>query len=160
VTRQIAVAMLAVLATACASPAQTGSSQPSEQASPPVSTAIVTISPSEMPSTLPSGPRLVSVTFRLTLTGTVPADAAFAIESGEIGKEGGAVYLCSYYGGWPLCEIGKAFDEVVSFPADAVVHYRIWRELDVTGTSVEVESGELAVGTTDQVVPVTYDIQP
>ena len=105
-------------------------------------------------------PALVIVTFRLTLAGPVPADAAFALQSGIVGGEGGANYLCSYYGGWPVCESGGTYEEAHLFAPGTRVSYRFWRELDVNGTSEEIEAAEFTVGGADQVISVTYTFEP
>ena len=154
------VAIVFVLLTACTAPAGSGLGQPSDQSSTLASPGSSTALPSSMPTPLASVPELVFVTFRLMLTGTVPADAAFAIQSGEVGKEGGAVYLCSYYGGWPVCESGTIYDEMLSFAPGARVTYRFWRELDINGAVEEIKTDEFTVGTADQVVLVSYDVQP
>jgi hypothetical protein len=91
---------------------------------------------------------------------SVPADAAFALESGIVGGGGGAIHLCSYYGGWPVCESGGTYEETISFAPGTQVRYRFWRELDVDGAQEEIEAGELTVGVTDEVVSVSYEIQP
>lgn len=120
-----------------------------------------TASPSSSPTAGVSIPELVVVRFRLTLTGTMPADAAFALETGRVGEEGAAVYLCAYYGGWPVCDSEqRTYEEALSFPPGTQVHYRFWRELDVNGATEEIEAGEITVGVTDEVVSVSYNIQP
>lgn len=40
------------------------------------------------------------------------------------------------------------------------MHYRFWRELDANGGTEEIEAGEITVGVTDELVSVSYDIQP
>jgi hypothetical protein len=101
-------------------------------------------------------PESVTVTFRLSIRGQPPADAAFAIESGAEGG-GGAVYLCSYYGGWPVCAAEGVYRERLAFPPGTEVRYRFWRELDLNGTTEELKHGELTVGVTNQVVSQVYD---
>lgn len=105
-------------------------------------------------------PSPVSVTFRLTLTGGVPGDAAFAVQDGYAQGGQHAVYLCSYYGGYPTCESSGAYDDVGEFRWGAQLSYRFWRELDANGATEEIGSGELTAGTTDQVVPVVYAFSP
>lgn len=148
--RRILAAIAVVLLVGCSAPVP----QPSASSRP-------SSVPSSIPSSGTSIPELVLVTFQLTLTGTMPADAAFAIETGQIGEEGAAVYLCAYYGGWPVCDINQGiYHEQLAFAPGTRVHYRFWRELDINGAVEEIEAGEITVGVTDQVVPVSYDIQP
>ena len=156
----IRVAMLVLLLTGCTASASDGAPSPSGPSSAPVSTEEPPAVPSAVPTAEVSIPESVTVTFRLTLTGPVPADAAFALQSGVVGGEGGAVYLCSYYGGWPVCESGGIYGEAYAFPPGTQVGYRFWRELDVNGASEEIEAGELTVGLAEQVVSVSYDMQP
>jgi hypothetical protein len=163
--RGIQVGALLLLLAGCATPATDGS--PTESLLPsavPVSPEQSSTVPSPAASSLPSGdvstPETVTVTFRLLLTGPVPEDAAFALESGIVGDGGGAIYLCSYYGGWPVCASGETYDEAYGFAPGTRVRYRFWRELDVNGTSEEIEAGELTVGLIDQVIPVSYAFQP
>jgi hypothetical protein len=40
------------------------------------------------------------------------------------------------------------------------VAYRFWRELDVNGTSEEIEASEVTLGAIDEVISVTYEVQP
>jgi hypothetical protein len=107
-----------------------------------------------------STPGSVTVTFRLTLTGQVPPDAAFALQDGIVDGAQHAIYLCSYYGGYPICESGGTYDDVWSGPPGTRLSYRFWRELNASGTGEAMEAGVLTVGLTGQVVSVTYDFQP
>jgi hypothetical protein len=100
----------------------------------------------------------VAITFRLTLEGTPPDDAVFALQSGTEGG-GAAVYLCSYYGGWPACEAGGVYRERVRFAPGAIVHFAFWRELDTDGTQEMLKQGEFVVGVTDRVVGVSYSFE-
>jgi len=77
-----------------------------------------------------------------------------------VGGGGGANYLCSYYGGWPICESDAAYEEAFEVAPGTQMTYRFWRELDVNGTNEEIEAGELTVGVADEVVSVSYDFQP
>jgi hypothetical protein len=116
------------------------------------------ITPSSNPEV--SVPTSVTVTFQLTLSGAVPDDAAFALQTGIVGAGGGANYLCSYYGGYPVCAAGEPYEEAHDFAPGTRVSYRFWRELDVNGTSEEIEASEVTVGLIDQVISVTYAFQP
>jgi hypothetical protein len=116
------------------------------------------IAPSPSPEL--SAPGSVTVTFRLTLTGPVPDDAAFALQTGIVGDGGGANYLCSYYGGYPLCAAGDTYEESHDFAPGTQVSYRFWRELDADGATEEIETGEITVGSTDQEISVSYAFQP
>jgi hypothetical protein len=120
------------------------------------------IAPSPSPEL--SSPGSVTVTFRLTLTGPVPDDAAFALQTVIVGAgivgNGGANYLCSYYGGYPVCAAGETFEESHDFAPGTQVSYRFWRELDVDGATEEIEASEVTVGSTDQVISVSYAFQP
>jgi hypothetical protein len=104
-----------------------------------------------------STPESVTVTFRLTVTGPVPADATFGLQDGIVGGAQHAIYLCSLvYDGYPMCMSGGTYDDVWTGSPGTRLSYDFWRELDVNGTREEMESGELTVGVTDQVVLVTY----
>jgi hypothetical protein len=106
-------------------------------------------------------PGSVTVTFRLTLTGPVPADAAFAVGDGIVGLEQHAVYLCVYYGGTaPPCASGGSYDDAWSVPPGTRLSYFFWRELGVNGGQEDMERGEFTVGATGQVVSVTYNFPP
>jgi hypothetical protein len=107
-----------------------------------------------------SAPGSVTVTFRLTLTGPVPDDAAFALQTGIVGDGGGANYLCSYYGGYPVCAAGEIFEESHDFAPGTQVSYRFWRELDANGATEEIEASEITVGASDQEISVSYAFQP
>jgi hypothetical protein len=101
------------------------------------------------------------VTFRLTLAGPVPADATFALQDGIVGGEQHAIYLCSsVYPGYPICASGGTYEDVWPVPPGTRVSYRFWRELDVNGTSEEIEAAEFMVGGADQVILVTYTFGP
>ncbi len=133
-----------------------GASATSESQLPtPVATAIA---PS--PTAQVSPPESVTVAFRLTLTGSVPDDAGFALQTGIVGGGGGANYLCSYYGGYPVCAAGETYEEAHDFAPGTRVSYRFWRELDVNGTSEELEAGEVTVGPIDQTISVSYVLEP
>jgi uncharacterized protein YceK len=125
------------------------------EATAPAATAMA---PSSTPGV--SLPGSVTITFRLTLTGAMPDDAVFALQTGIVGVGGGANYLCSYYGGYPVCAAGATYDEVHAFAPGTRVAYRFWRELDVNGTSEEIEASDITVGITDQVISVGYDFPP
>jgi hypothetical protein len=116
------------------------------------------IAPSPTPELSSSGS--VTVTFRLTVTGPVPDDAAFALQTGIVGEGGGANYLCSYYGGYPICAAGETYEEAHDFAPGTKVSYRFWRELDADGATEEIEASELTVGPIDQVISVSYAFQP
>jgi hypothetical protein len=128
---------------------------PTPEASTPVATAVAP-SPTAEVSTDGS----VSVTFRLTLSGPVPDDAVFALQTGIVGGGEGANYLCSYYGGYPACAAGETYEETYEFAPGTRVSYQFWRELDVNGTSEELEAGEVTVGPIDQGISVSYAFQP
>lgn len=128
---------------------------PTFEASTPAATALA---PS--PTAEASPPESVTVTFRLTLAGPVPDDAVFALQTGIVGGGGGANYLCSYYGGYPGCAAGETYEEAYDFAPGTRVSYRFWRELDVNGTSEELEAGEVTVGPIDQTISVSYAFQP
>jgi hypothetical protein len=119
-----------------------------------VSTPHETASPS--PSPEPSIPATVTVTFRLTLRGPVPDDAVFAIQDGDADGAQHAIYLCSYYGGWPVCARGESYEDVWTGLPGTRLTYDFWRELDMDGTQEQMNQGELTVGPNDQVVSVTY----
>lgn len=121
-------------------------------------TPIETATPS--PSPEPSTPATVTVTLRLTLTGPVPDDAVFAIQDGVAAGAQHAVYMCSYYGGYPACASGAAYEDVWTGPPGTHLVYKIWRELDVNGAQEMVRENGLRVGQTDEVVSVTYRFQP
>jgi hypothetical protein len=151
--RPIVTGAFVLLLAACTTPAP----EPSASSI----SAAVSASPSPLPTVVETEPEMVLVRFRLTLTGTVPDDAAFAVETEQVGEEGAAVYLCAYYAGWPICDVNQGtYEELYRFPPGARVHYRFWRELDPNGAVEEIESGEITVGATDEVVSVGYDIQP
>lgn len=150
----LGVLAAALLIAGCAAPAQQ-SQAPSDSAA---ATPSASVAPSPTPEV--STPESVSVTFRLTLTGVVPSDATFALQAGIVDGAQHAIYLCSYYGGYPICESGGTYDDVWSGPPGTRLSYRFWRELDANGAEEAMKAGELAVGLTDQVVSVTYDIQP
>lgn len=160
-----AVALALLLLTGCASPA---SVEPTAAARPtPRPAASATARPTPGATVIPpsatpgvSTPGSVTVTFRLTLTGAVPNDAAFAWEIHIVGYEGGANYFCQDYVGWPVCESGGTYEEALSVPPGTRLSYWFRRQLDVTGASEEIEAGELTVGMTEQVVSVTYDFPP
>jgi len=116
------------------------------------------IAPSPTPEL--SSPGSVTVTFRLTVTGPAPDDAAFALQTGIVGEGGGANYLCSYYGGYPICAAGETYEEAHDFAPGTKVSYRFWRELDADGATEEIEASELTVGPIDQVISVSYAFQP
>jgi hypothetical protein len=107
-----------------------------------------------------SPPGSVTLTFRLTLTGPVPADAAFALQTGIVGSGGAANYLCSYYGGYPVCTAAETYEEAHDFAPGTQVSYRFWRELDPNGATEEIEASEVTVGPIDQVISVTYAFKP
>ena len=152
--RSIVAGVLVVLLGACgASSSQPSASVSSEEPSASPSSAAASVAVSV--------PEFVQVTFRLTLTGTMPPDAAFALETGQVGQEGGAIYLCSYYGGWPVCDSNQGtYEQTISFAPGEQVHYRFWRELDLNGGTEEIKAGDITVGVTDSVVSASYDIQP
>ena len=167
--RGIGVGVLILLLAGCMPSATDGSPNESVQSSttpvspeePSALPSMPSGEPSEAPSGEVSAPEFVTVTFRLLLTGSVPADASFALESGPVGGGGGAVYLCSYYGGWPVCASSGTYEEELAFFSPGTrVRYRFWRELDVNGATEEIEAGEFTVGLTDQVISVSYEIQP
>jgi len=99
----------------------------------------------------------VRVTFRLTLAGSLVAGSGFALESWQIGAEGGAIYLCSPWGGvTPLCLNGSSYEEVLEFPPGARVHYRFWRAQHPMGIEHEIKTAEFTVRSVEQVIAVTY----
>ena len=101
----------------------------------------------------------MTITFRLELSGPVPDDAVFALQSGMAGGAQHAIYLCSYYGGYPACTSSESYDDVLTVPAGTQLMYQFWRELDVNGTNEEMDGGELTAEA-DQVVLVTYEFPP
>jgi hypothetical protein len=148
----------------CAASATQSVGLPSDASQPATSPSVVVGSPTVEPSPTPtilrtteaSPPALVRITFQISLDGSVPDDAAIALETTS-GGGGGAIYLCSYYGGWDLCESGHTYAEASSFAPGSEVHYRFWRELDLDGASEEIEEGQLTVGQIDQVIAVDYE---
>jgi hypothetical protein len=113
-----------------------------------------------VPTSELSPPTSVTLTFRLTLTGPVPDDAAFALQTGIVGESGGANYLCSYYGGYPVCAAGEPYEEAHDFAPGTQVSYRFWRELDADGATEEIEASEVTVDPIDQVISVSYAFEP
>ena len=103
-----------------------------------------------------TAPASAAVTFRLILRGPVPDDASFAIQDGVADGPQHAIYLCSYYGGWPACGRGEAYEDVWTGAPGSRLSYTIWRELDTDGRREVLKRGELVVGPTDQVTSVTY----
>ena len=159
---RVFVGMMVMLLLGC-TPAASGSSP--GQSVPSSTASVASAEPSATPSAVASvtdsvPPGSVNVTFRITLTGTVPSNAAFAIQSGAVGMEGGAIYLCSYYGGWPVCKTGASYEEVLTFLPGTRVQYRFWRELNVNGSNEEIKTAEITVSSTDMVVAVTYHFPP
>jgi hypothetical protein len=152
-----------VLVTGCAAPLTTrGEALPSQQPSGLEPTATPEVdSPSAEPTSGASPDGITQVTIQLTLNGTVPSDAVFALQTSFVPPggqgSGGAIYLCSYYGGWPVCESGHTYSESYEFPTGSEVTFRVWRELDADGTAEDVESGELTLDDDDRVVTIEYD---
>ena len=89
----------------------------------------------------------------------MPADASFVIQDGFADGAQHAVYLCNYYGGYPACGSGEAYEDVLTAPPGTEVIYHVWRELDVNGTQEVVKEDHLIAGDADEVVSVTYDFQ-
>jgi hypothetical protein len=102
----------------------------------------------------------VTVTFRLTLTGSVPGDATFGVQDGIVGAEQHAIYFCSYYGGYPACTSGGTYEDVLLVPPGTQLSYAFWRELDANGTQEAMDAGTFTVGGTGQVVSDTYAFPP
>ena len=99
------------------------------------------------------------MTFRLSLTGSVPADAAFAIQDGVLGG-GQTRRTCARTTADTLPVAGRAYDDVWTGAAGSLLSYRIWRELDANGATEEVEAGEVTADNTDQIVSVGYEFSP
>ena len=70
----------------------------------------------------------MAITFRLILEGArLPADASFVIQDGFADGARHAVYLCNYYGGYPACGSGEAYEDVLTAPPGTEVIYHVWR---------------------------------
>lgn len=158
IRKSVAVACLAagVLTVAGCAASATQSMELRSGSSEPTTSPSVVSSPTILPTAEASPPALVRITFQISLDGSVPDDAVFALETTS-GGGGGAIYLCSYYGGWDLCESGHTYAEAYSFAPGSEVHYRFWRELDLDGASQEIEEGQLTVGLIDRVIAVDYE---
>ena len=89
----------------------------------------------------------------------MPADAVFALQSGLADGAQHAIYLCSYYGGYPACTSGESYDDVLTVPAGTHLMYQFWRELDVNGTNEEMDGDQL-IAEADRVILVTYAFPP
>lgn len=133
--------------------------RPAASETPRATPRATAIAPSATPEL--SAPGSVTVTFRLTLTGPVPADATFALQDGIVGGEQHAIYLCSsVYDGYPICTSGGTYEDVWPVAPGTRLSYFFWRELDVNGAQEDMEAGEFTVGATGQVVSVTYNFPP
>jgi hypothetical protein len=157
-----ALALAALLLTSCTNPSgeptPTAELPTGSESSGPTATASAT-APSQTPEASAAGS--ATVTFRLTLTGTAPSEATFALQDGDASGSQHAIYLCSSsYPGYPKCVSGGSYDDVWVGPPGTELTYSFWRELDVNGTKEPMQTGTVTAASTEQILSVSYEFKP
>jgi hypothetical protein len=128
------------------------------QATPEARTPAPTVIPPS-PTPAASLSEAVTITFRLTLNGEAPADAAFALRVDTPGVVGSTTYLCSREVGYPVCATGESYEVAPAFASGTRVAYvfSVQSEMISFIDQVEFWSGELTVGTTERLILATWD---
>ncbi|HET7082735.1 MAG TPA: hypothetical protein VFJ00_03380 [Candidatus Limnocylindria bacterium] len=115
------------------------------------------IPPSPTPAV--SLPEAVAITFRLTVNGEAPADAAFALRIDTPGVVGSTTYLCSDDVGYPACATGESYEVAAAFAPGTRVAYVFSLESEMISFIDQQQfwSGEVTVGNAERVISATWD---